>query len=229
LRRLLVSLVVGTLVLFVADRVAVSVAQRAIASQLAASGELTGQPQVSVRGFPFLTQALSGRYASIEVRAEGLAANRRVTQFEAELVGVRLPLSAVLSGSVDRVPVDRLTSRVVLPYTDLEKRLARRRLELSPAGDLLRVTGTVPVLGRRLSASALSSLQVDGNDVRVTAQRFEVGFRPADAVLTAALGSRLDIVFSVGKLPYGLTLTSVGVGPTGVQAVATARGTTLTR
>ncbi len=229
MKRLLITLAVIALVLVVVDRIAVTVAQGAIASQVSASGELSGGPGVSIGGFPFLTQALSGNYSSIEVHADGLAGNRGVSQFDASLTGVRLPLSAVLSGSVDRVPVDLLTSRAVLPYAELEKRVAKRRLTLSPAGDLLRVTGSVTVLGRTLSASALSSVEVSGNNVRVTAQRFEVGAKAADAVLTAALGKRLDFTVGVGKLPYGLVLRSVSVTPTGIMAAASARNTALSR
>ncbi|MEO6204113.1 MAG: DUF2993 domain-containing protein [Mycobacteriales bacterium] len=229
MKKVLISLVVMALVLVVTDRVAVTVAQRAISSQVAASGELSGKPTVSIGGFPFLTQALSGRYSSIEVHADGVADNQGVAQFDATLTGVRLPLSAVLSGSIDNVPVGSLDARVVLTYAELERRVANRRLKLSAAGDLLRVTGSVTVLGRTLSASALSSLSVSGGDVRVTAQRFEVGVRPADAVLTKALGKRLDFAVRVGALPYGLTLTSAAAVSTGIEATAVARNTTLTR
>ena len=226
---MVITVVVIALLLVVVDRVAVRLAQSAISTQVAASGELTGEPTVAIGGFPFLTQALGGRYSSIEVHADGLVDNRGVAKFDASLTGVRLPLSAVLSGSVDQVPVDLLSGRVVLTYAELERRIANRRLSLTPAGDLLRVTGSVTVLGRTFSASALSSLEVSGAKVRVTAQRFEVGAKPADAVLTAALGKRLDFDISVGTLPYDLTLSSVAVTPAGVQATATARNTTLTR
>ncbi len=229
MKTLLISLVLLALVLVVADRVAVTVAQGAIASQVAASGELSGEPTVSIDGFPFLTQALTGHYSSIEFHADGVADNQGVAQFDATLTDVRLPLSAVLSGSIDSVPVGSLDARVVLTYAELQRRVANRRLTLSAAGDLLRVTGSVTVLGRTLSASALSSLSVSGGDVRVTAQRFEVGARPADAVLTAALGKRLDFAVRVGKLPYGLALTSATAVPSGIEATAVARNTTLTR
>ena len=229
MRKLLVSLTVLALLLVAADRVGATLASRAVADQIAASGELSGAPQVSIGGFPFLTQALSGRYDEITVSASGLTGDRGVSGFDARLSGVRLPLSAALSGSVREVPVERVSARVLLSYPELERRLASRRLKLSPAGPLLRVTGSVTVLGRTVSASALSSLTVSGGDVLVTAVRFEVGARPADAALTAALGRRLDFRAEIGALPYGLTLTAVAVRPGGVEATATARSTVLTR
>jgi hypothetical protein len=158
------------------------------------------------------------------------AGGGRLSEFTASLDGVSLPLSSALSGEVDEVPVDRLTARVVLSYADLQRRLRDRRLALSPGADgLLRVTGSVTVLGRTVSASALSSVRLAGPDVVVTAQRFEVGARPADRVLTAALGRRLDFTARIGELPYGLELTGVRIASEGVVATASAQDTVLTR
>ena len=229
MRRLLITLVVLALVLVVVDRAGAALASRAVASQVAATGEVSGDPSVSIKGFPFLTQALSGRYADIEVSGTGLVKDQGVSEFDAQLSGVHLPLAEALSGRVSAVPVDRVDATVLLPYAELERRLANRRLTLSAAGDLLRVTGSVTVLGRTLSASALSAVRVDGRAVVVTAQRFEVGSKPADKVLSAALGSRLDFRVTLGALPYGLVLQSVRVEPAGVRARATAESAVLTR
>lgn len=230
MRKTVTTLLVLLVVLIAADRIGVLVAQRAVAAQLRSSGELSVQPDVSIKGVPFLTQALRGRYSSIEVRARDVTAGgSRFSTFDASLAGVRLPLTSVLSGSVTSVPVEELSSTVVLSYDDLQQRLAKRRLVLAPAGDLLRVTGSVTVLGRTVSASALSRVRLSGTDVLVTAERFEVGAKPADRVLTAALGKRLDFRARIGALPYGLKLTGVAVRPDGVEAVAAARNTTLIR
>lgn len=230
MRKTVTTLLVLLVVFIAADRIGVLVAERAVAAQLRSSGELSVKPDVSIEGVPFLTQALRGRYSSIQVRARDVTAGgERLSVFDASLTGVRLPLTSVLSGSVTAVPVEELSSTVVLSYADLQKRLAKRRLVLAPAGDLLRVTGSVQVLGRTLSASALSRVRVSGVDVLVTAVRFEVGARPADRVLTAALGKRLDFRAKIGALPYGLRLTGVAVRPNGVEAVASAKDAVLTR
>ncbi len=228
MKRLLITLVVLTVVVVAVDRVGAAVATRAVASQVTATGEVM-DPSVSINGFPFLTQALSGRYDDIEVSGTGVTGDQGVSEFDARLTGVRLPLAEALSGRVSAVPVDRIEATVLLPYASLERRLGERRLRLSAAGDLLRVTGSVNVLGRTLSASALSSVRVDGKAVVVTAQRFEVGSKPADKVLSAALGSRLDFRVTMAALPYGLVLQSVQVEPAGVRARATAQSAVLTR
>jgi hypothetical protein len=100
---------------------------------------------------------------------------------------------------------------------------------VSASGQLLRVTGSVSVLGRTVSASALSSVAVSGTSVVVTAQRFEVAGKAADRVLSAALGNRLDFVVRIGKLPYGLKLTDVRVAAEGIVASASAERAVLHR
>lgn len=224
----LTTLVVLAVLLVAADRVSLVLAERAVATQLQASGSLSSRPQVSVRGFPFLTQAFSGRYDDVELTATSVTAGgARLSRLEASLTGVHLPLSQALSGSVTAVPVDRVAATVLLTYADLHKQLRDRRLALSAAGDLLRVTGSVQVLGRTVSASALSSVTVEGASVVVHAQRFEVGGRAADRLVSAALGQRLDFVVRIGTLPYGLRLTGVRVQPDGIAATAAGTSTVL--
>lgn len=229
MRRLVGALLVILVLLVAADRIAVLVAERLVAAQLQSIGGLSTRPDVSLRGVPFLTQAVTGRYDDIEVSARGVTAGgTRFSDFTADLRGARLPLSAAVSGSVSQVPVERLNARVVVSYADLQKQLTDRRLSLSPAGDLLRVTGTIDVLGRTVSASALSSVSVRGADVVVTAQRFELNGRP-NAAFTAAGKGRFDFVVRIGTLPYGLRLTTVTVRPEGLVATAAATGVVLRR
>ena len=231
MKSLVLWLVLFAALLVAVDRLALVAAEHAVASQLQQSGDLSVRPSVSIRGVPFLTQAVSGHYSSVRVHAEDVAAGgERLSKFAASLDGVDVPLSDALSGSVDKVPVDHLSARVVRSYADLQQRLRYRRMTLSQASDgLLRVKGSVSVLGRTVSASALSSVRLSGTNVVVTAQRFEVGASPADRVLTAALGKRLDFTARIGTLPYGLKLTGVRIAPEGVVASATAKDAVLTR
>ncbi|HWG92909.1 MAG TPA: DUF2993 domain-containing protein [Mycobacteriales bacterium] len=227
--RLLVLLVVLGVVAVVADRWAARAVERAVATHLATAGGLDAPPEVEVRGTPFLTQAVRGRYDDVVVRAEGVQAGElRVRQFVAQLRGVQVPLGEALSGDVVAVPVDALTARAVLSYADLSQAVAERGLRLSPAGGgLVRVTGSVRVLGRDLEASAVSRPELVDGAVVVTAERFEVGNEVADAVLTRALGDRLDVRLDIAALPYGLELTSLRAGGDGIVLQARSDGAVL--
>jgi hypothetical protein len=221
---LLTTVVVLVVLVVAADRISLVVTQRAVAAQLQTSGSLSSRPDVSIHGIPFLTQAFSGRYDDVELSAsEVTAGGGRISRLEVSLRGVHVPLSSALSGSVSQVPVDRLRATVLVSYTDLAKQLRDRGLSVSPAGDQLKVTGSVQVLGRTVSASAISSIGISGTSLVVTARRFEVGNAAADRVLTTALAGRFDFVIRIGTLPYGLALSGVRVQPQGV--VATAAGT----
>ena len=134
MRGLLITLLFLIVLLVAADRVALLVAEHVVATQLQSTGTLSARPSVSIRGIPFLTQAVAGRYDDVEVTASNVTSGReRLSSFQASLRGLHLPLSQALSGSVARVPVDLITSRVVLSYAELQARLANRDLTLSAA------------------------------------------------------------------------------------------------
>lgn len=228
MKRLGIALVVLLALLLVGDRVAASLAESAVASEVQSSTPLTAEPEVDVTGFPFLTQALAGRYEQVEVRATDVpAGDLTLRRLDATLTGVQVPLSDVVSGSVGPVPVERVRARALVSYDELERRAGDRRLSLEPAGDRVRVTGSVQVLGQTLSATALSRLEVVDGDLVVTAESYEVGNQAVDDLLSRALGDRLDLRIPVTGLPYGLTVTGVDVRPEGVSVVASATGTVL--
>lgn len=229
MRKLLVAVAVLFVLLLVADRACAALASRVLADELQRSGGLSSRPTVDVGGFPFLTQAVGGRYDRIEVRAEDVPAGEvRLAQLEAVLTGVQVPLGDALSGTVGAVPVDRVDARVRLAYDVLSRRSGGRRLSVTPAGDRVRVTGSVEVLGQAVSATALSRVALDGDVVVVTAESFEVGNGVANAVLSRALGQRFDLRVPVRGLPYGLRVERVTVEPDGVVVTAVAVDAVLT-
>ncbi|MBK5306402.1 MAG: DUF2993 domain-containing protein [Frankiaceae bacterium] len=230
MNRLLVSLLITFGLVVAADRVSLALTERAVATQLELSGSLSTRPDVSIRGLPFLTQAIAGEYGDVELSASQVTAGgARLSQLEVSLRGVHVPLGDALSGAVDAVPVDRLRATVVMSYADITRQLRDRRLTVSPAGDQLRVTGSVQVLGRTIAASAVSTVALKGSSVVVTAKRFEVGNGMASRAVTAALAGRFDFVIRLGTLPYGLKLTGLDVQPRGVVATAAATDVTLRR
>jgi DUF2993 family protein len=226
----LISLAVLLALAVAFDRISLVVAEKSVATQLQNTGSLSTTPDVTVRGFPFLTQAFAGKYDEVELSASDLTAGGgRISKLDVTLRGAQVPLGAALSGSVLRVPVDAVRATLLLSYADLNTQLRDRRLTVSAAGDQLRVTGSVQVLGRTVAASAVSSVAVSGTSVVVTARRFEVGNAMADRAVTAALAGRFDFVVRLGELPYGLKLSKVEVTPAGVVGTAAGANTVLGR
>ena len=226
MKRLVVTLVVLLALLLVADRAGAALASRAVATQVQTVGAAAAA-DVEIGGFPFLTQAIAGRYDEVVVVARDVPArDLTVARLEATLRGVEVPLSQALSGSVQSVPVAGVDATALLAYDELARR-AGREVTVAPAGDRVRVTGSVQVLGQTVSATALSRVEVVGGEVVVTAESFEVGNAAADEAVTRALGDRLDLRIPVAGLPYGLQVTGVDVQPEGVLVRAQAGATVL--
>lgn len=228
MRRLVTALVVLAGLLVAADRVGVRVAEQVLAGRLKSSAHLTSTPTVRVRGVPFLTQALQGRYDEIDVTATGLdRGGVRVASLTAALHGVHVPLGEVLSGSVTSVPVDELTAQALVTYADLAHRSGLVGLTITPAGTLVHVTARITVLGQHFTATAVSSVALKGTSIVVTARSLRALGQSSPAILNALTG-RLDLRVPVGTLPYGLRLTGLQVAPEGLLLQARSGPTVLT-
>ncbi len=224
---LLAGLVVA---LVVADRSAASYAERAVEAEVRREAGDPDAVQVRLRGWPFLTQALRGRYDRVEVRLAGLdTGGVRLAEVDAVLLGARVPLADALSREVREVPVDRLETRVRVPYDALSQSSGGRRLTVAPAGDDVRVSGEVEVFGQRLAASAVSRVELQGDAVVVTARSLEIGDSTADGLLTDALRDRFDLRLPLPALPYGLVVQDLDVEPDGVVVRSDAGPTVLAR
>ena len=228
MRKLLAAVLVLGVLLVIGDRVGASLAEQAVARELAGSG-LGSEPAVEIRGTPFLTQAAAGRYDEVVVQAQDVPSGElRFSRFEATLRGLEVPLSQALSRDVASIPVDVLQARAQVPYDELARRSRAADVTVEPVGERVRVTGRVEVLGRTLSAATLSRVELEGSDVVVTAESFDVGSQTLSAALTRALTGTLDLRLPLRGLPYGLEPTGVEVTPDGVLVDASARDTVLT-
>jgi hypothetical protein len=210
-----------------ADRIAVSVAEDRVASQIESAGQLAGPPTVDIAGFPFLTQALGGDYRDVGIQLDPEDLDRGGTSADVRLHGVHVPLSDVLSGSVQQVPVDRVDGTATVAYSVVAAQIGGDT-ELAEDGGRLRVTRTVEVFGRSLKLTALGSLTLDGNDLVYSVEEASgAGLEVPQAVIDRA-GDLLDFRFTVPALPFGLRLTGVTPTPGGVVVDVSAQDTVLT-
>ena len=224
---LIVLVVLLLLAAVVADRVGEGIAEDRVAEQVAARGGLAGTPAVDITGFPFLTQALAGRYSDVRVSltAEQLG-QPAGTRADVSLRGVRLPLSDALSGSVSEVPVERIDGTATLSYALLADALGGGTT-ITPAGGGVIVARTVELLGIEVPLSATGTVALEGNDLVVDVEGGEAaGVDVPDVVLDRA-AERLDIRYAVPALPFGLQLTGVEAEPDGMHLRVEATDTVL--
>jgi len=220
-----VLLLLGLLV--VGDRVAVGFAEDKVATEIAAKGGLQGTPEVDITGFPFLTQAIGGRYDDVRISLTAAELGQpEGTRADIALHGVRVPLSAVLSGSVSEVPVDRIDGTATLSYALLSAQL-KGDTTVTREGSGLRITRTVELLGQTVPLTAAGTVTLDGNDLVVDVQHVAgAGVEVPDWLLSRATGL-LDLRYTVPALPFGLKLTSVTPADDGVDLGLEATDTVL--
>ena len=220
-----VLLLLGLAVL--ADRVGVGLAEDKVGEQLAAKGGLSGTPTVDIGGFPFLTQAVAGTYDDVRIAltAEELG-QPAGTRADIALHGVHVPLSSVVSGSVDRVPVDRIDGTATLSYALLAAQLGGDST-LRPEGDGLRITKTVEVLGQTVPLTAVGTVSLDGNQLVVDVEKASGAGVDLPDFLVTRVSDLLDLRYDIPALPFGLQLTEVEPAEDGVDVRVEAADTVL--
>jgi DUF2993 family protein len=223
----LVLLLLVVVVLVVADRVAVRIAEGRVAEQIAGRGGLAGTPDVDITGVPFLTQAAAGTYRDVRVELTADELGQPAgTRADISLRGVHVPLSDVLSGSVQQVPVDRVDGTATLSYELLAQQLGGDTT-LAADGDRLRITGTIQVLGLDLPLTAVGTVRLDGQDVVLDVQSASAGGANVPAPVLRRAAEQLDLRYPIPALPFGLQVTGVRPGAEGVDVRVTATDTVL--
>jgi hypothetical protein len=211
MRRLVIVVIVIVGLLVVADRVAKVAAQGVVASRIESDQGLSQRPAVTIHGFPFLTQALGGRYGDVSLTMHDLRDRPvPVARLTVNLHGVHVPLGAVVSQHLSRVPVDRATATVLLSFGDLNSYLRDKHLTLSDGSDgEVDVAGSATVAGHTVSASGSGRIGVSAGALTVTA------------------GHGLDFAIPLGGLPFRIELIGAKATKDGIVVQATASGLVL--
>lgn len=215
MRGLLITLGVVVALLVVLDQVAVRVVESQLATRAQRSEGLAARPDVSLGGFPFLTQVAAGRYRDVDVVVDGYEeAGVRVDQVRANLSGVSVPLSDVVRGQVESVPVDDVRAEVDLTFDDVNAYLASQGLtaRVRSEGDVVRVSGPVTLLGMTYDLSGTAAIGVVADAVTFTPREVSAA---VDLLLPSELREQalalLTVKVPVTGLPFNMALTSAVV------------------
>jgi len=199
-RRLILSLVLVVGLLALADRVAAFAAQRVVAERIQSDQSLAVRPGVTIAGFPFLTQLFRGHYQRVDVTVRDIRrGSLDISKVVAHLSDVDVPFSAVVHQHVKRIDVSRATAEVDLDYSDVNRLLAGKHLQISDGAD-----GKV-----HLTASASAGgagVHVDG-DFPLTVQ---------GSTLVIALPAGQSVEIPLPSLPFGIKLQSARADKSGI-------------
>jgi hypothetical protein len=235
----LVLLVLLGAALVVADRVAASYAERAIgdrvSQQLTARQATAEKPDVTVKGVPFLTQVLAGRYQEIRILLTDFAGpagngkDIKMPSLDIRATDVSAPLDSIRSGSGDIV-AGTVAGTGTIGYPDLAELIGQRGLKLGERDG--KIVGSVPIqaLGQTVTASGTAALAVKDGVVSVTFTDVKAAGLP-DIPLVRSLvdgyAKRLAIDLKVPALPLGLKVRKVEATPAGLVVTAGASNVSL--
>ncbi len=249
-----VLVVVGLVV--AADFGAAAVAEYQLATQLREQFRLTSDPSVRINGFPFLTQALAGRYSAIDIRATGLSVDPlHDVDVEATLHDVDAPLSEVTSGNLQSVQAARVDGRVRIKDSDLGRAIGIEDLRIQQASDReikellpsgtpsagtatpgnrapIRMVATTDVAGQRTEIVGIGVVELTGSLVRVTVKdvrlaRDDVGAVSLPREIRQLLLKTLSTDVKPGGLPFAVTPTAVSVDTGSLVVEGTASNVTM--
>jgi hypothetical protein len=234
-KRLIVVLLVLVGVLVAVDYGAAAAAESAVSRQLRERLGLADDPSVRINGFPFLTQALSGEYRSVQVEAERVPVGQlRQVDVRAQLDDVTAPLSELLGSGPKTLRVASADGSVRVGTTDLEallpgvRKLTIANLDANALDALVRdgdadpslrgldpettarFSGTVAAFGQEMDVAVVAELQIVDGKMRIVPRDVRLGDADADP-LPAPVQSLIERLFTIqvdpGTLPFEVTPT----------------------
>ncbi|MFD5034434.1 DUF2993 domain-containing protein [Streptomyces sp. NPDC058220] len=233
--RILLILVVVLGGLFVAaDRAAVYFAEGQVAEKVRSSQGLSSPPEVSIKGFPFLTQVLASSLDEVDISLDGVSASAdghavRVSEVKAELKDVKI------NSSFSSATAARASGSAHISYADLAQsapkgatvgyagpdRAAKGQVKVSgPLADVLEGAGievpaTVKVLLEGRNVTAYSSVTLDGADtVRLRAESLPELPVPG---LNDQVRDLINYDLKIDGLPSSIKLDKVVAGKDGLR------------
>jgi LmeA-like phospholipid-binding len=254
MRRLVIILLVLAAVLVAADFGAAALAESAVSRQMRAQLGLVDDPSVRINGFPFLTQAVSGRYSSIDVDATRIPFGElKELEITAQLHDVNAPLAMLLGSGPKTITVGSADGTVKIDAADLERLVPEAkkvRIETvtattlqqavkngadSSVADLgpdhvARLVGTVDFRGASAEVAVLATLQLNKGKADIV----PVDVRLSDGTglpLPGAVQRRLLDLFRIplltGSLPFDVAADTFEAQDGTLQISGTAKNLTL--
>ncbi|MFY1696252.1 MULTISPECIES: DUF2993 domain-containing protein [unclassified Solwaraspora] len=237
-RRLLVVaavlLVILGIALVVADRVAVAYAERAVTDQIrqqiAAQNIESSEPDVSIGGFPFLTQVLAGDYRSISIVLRDVSApvngnSVRLPTLDVDARGVQASLDTLRTGQGE-VVAETVQGEATVAYGSVVTLIDQPGVELSERDGQLAVTAPVEILGQQVVLTGTADLEVADGQVLLRFANLDAEGLPGDDAARGfvdAYAQQLSIAVPLPELPFQLDLQQVHVTPAGLVVTATAQ------
>ncbi|WP_037608479.1 LmeA family phospholipid-binding protein [Streptacidiphilus rugosus] len=208
LRRLLITLVILFGLFVAADRIAVRIAENQAASKIQSSRGLSQKPDVSIEGFPFLTQLIGSKLDEVKFHAVDFqvpAGKLQLMNLDADLHGVKI------SSDYSSAVADSATGTVTIRYSDLSAALPNH-IKVTYGGSPGKVKVSGKIEGNTVTGTADISVSGGGS--------VKLGNLDTGDPLTSFLADVFAPEVPVSGLPSGLKLDSVDAEENGISVQA---------
>jgi hypothetical protein len=213
-RRWLIAVGVIIALLVGADFAARAVAEQVAASQFQKQGNLPVKPDVTIEGFPFLTQVAAKDLSDVKVGIANLPEGPvTFSSINATATGIKLHSYAFNSGTIAHI-----NGTAVISFASLGNTLSS---EFGPLGQLLNGAGlNLTEASPNEVKASLNLIVTTGSATwritRVSGNQINVRLVASNGLPSSLLGGIQDKTFSIPALPLGLTLDSLSVTPDGI-------------
>ncbi|WP_405992422.1 DUF2993 domain-containing protein [Streptomyces sp. NBC_00986] len=233
LRILLIVVVILGALFVVVDRVALHFAEEEAASKVKTSENLASTPDVSIKGFPFLTQVASGELDDVELgvgqyeaptgntSASGGATTIRIDDLKADMKDVKFSsgyssATAASATGTASISYDQLLKAAKSAPTSVFTGVTAQIVSLSDGGDgKIKADMKVTVTGVGTTTyPVLSTVTVVGNTVKVHADNLP---KLVVDLADSRVRSITDFQQTLDQLPGGVKLDSVQAAKGGVD------------
>ncbi len=210
-----ISVLAVLAVLIAGDRVANAVAQNMLATQLQSELSTPTKPEVSIGGFPFVTQVLGGSFSSVQVTADDATVQEgstsvAIAHLDATLTGI------TASDRYQNVVADRGEATALVDWTGVST-LAGQQMSYV-ADDRMRIDFSVPI--GRLSIDGYITgrpqLDVDAQTIIVVDPQVNVASVAVPQAVVDAVSRIVLQPIPIQNLPYDISVTGLTVQPDGL-------------
>jgi Cu/Zn superoxide dismutase len=206
------------LILVGADRAANAYTEDQMASQVQSSLALSGKPQVTIQGFPFLTQLAARDFRTVDITASNETAG---TGGQLEIASLTATLHGMHIHGLKSATVDQFNASALVKFTALAKAGGiPQGITLSADGPN-RVKADVSI--GPFSDTAVAQVTQSG------AGQINIKIIDAGGIPLSILGSASNFTISIPKLPAGVSIQKISVTQLGLQITASGQNTTLSQ
>ena len=229
---LIILLIIVGGVLFAADRIGRSYAERIISDQV--SDQVTSQkatsekPDVTIEGFPFLTQVLHGRYDEIKIDLADFSGPTgkgdqkiKIPLLDIRARDVQASIDTLRSGGT--IVAGTVSGTGSIDYPQLIALINQPGLTLADKNGKLTGSAEVPALGQKLKVTGEAKLSVSNGVVHVSFADIDspdLPNLPGIKALVAGYVAKLGVDIAVPTLPLDLKVQQVQVLPDGLKFTA---------